>query len=63
MFVGNTPVAGFMDEDLKPVQGPIDRSVHTFRVDKAEMIKCFERMKVKVDVQGLVDQFEKAMSR
>jgi len=62
VLLNNRPVAGFLDAAGNPVKGPTDRSKHTFTVDRAEMKKHFIQLKIKTDVDELVNEFEQAMS-
>jgi hypothetical protein len=58
----NAPVGHFVDSSGTPIKGPLDRSKHTFKVEKETIKTCFARLGITADVEELVKEFDKAMA-
>jgi len=60
VFLCNMPVAGWMDEHGHPIQGTLDRSKHTFKVDLESMKTHFAKLGMNIDVNKLFAEFQNA---
>jgi hypothetical protein len=58
----NAPVGHFVDSNGNPIKGPLDRSKHTFKVEKDTIKTCFAKLGIAANVEELVQEFDKAMA-
>jgi hypothetical protein len=58
----NHPVAAFVDKNDNPIKGSLDRSKHTFKINKESIKACFAKLGITADVEELVKEFNEAMA-